>query len=463
MPDWTITVRLSDGCVKIDLQLPQELATKCNMESLQTAAQVADTPPVTLPFPSTDQSELSRDTDAWGAYLRGIGRKASTIAAYRKTVGEAAAAKGWTRLSQVSLDAVSAYLCERRERLGWTGSTFNRNMAAFTNLTRWAKKTRRAAENVLEDVDHAKDSHGAGVGPLSLLQVERLMSYTTTRQALDKRSRTNRVLYWYWLILAGMRFSEPAAFRWKNLLLSEEIPLFSWEGAMQKNGKRCEIAIHPALVPMILAHRETVPHEPNDPVFPGTPARETFRADCRAAGIPAKDSRGRPLSCHSARKFFRSHLAELGASGEVIDYLMRHARGVSDRYNVISPVAQVAVLSMVKINIRGIVEESVANGGEIPNNVSTTEQKESMHTISYNPALTTGEACKSSDGGTFGDKSNSPVLKTGLEESGDDVATTKNSVPLIDLVGRNSTAALNLAVANVLRATADLLEKAVKP
>lgn len=410
-----------------------------------------------LAFPASAMNDLTRDLDKWGGYLRGIGRKANTIKGYRQSVDAAVRGAGWESLDRLTLDAVATWLGSERDKHQWTGSTYNRHLAAFRSLTDWARKTRRVPENLLEDSDSAKEAKGGGNGPMTPEQIRAILAYTAARQAIDKRCRTNRLLYWYMLFYAGMRFSEPAKFHWRNVLLDEPVPVFVWEPGMHKAGRRCEIAVHPILVPMLRAQQAKVPHGPNDHLFPTNPPRQTFRADRRGAGIPAVDSRGRPLAPHSFRKSFRSFLMEAGVHGDMIDFLIRHSRGVSDTYSHPSLEAQVACLSRLVLSGNNSVDKGLDKVGETSDTAVPIVREVHMSTIQCDTTLTTGESHVTPAIGNSGDAEGSPVLNDVLRFAveADDSSTAKIH-PRIDLAAQSAGKGLNNELADVLESAAAL-------
>ncbi len=101
------------------------------------------------------------------------------------------------------------------------------------------------------------------------------------------------------------------------------------------------LALAPELVGLLrayLAMDDEARRENDDPATPESlvfgmmPSRLSFTRDRDQAGVPAVDSRGRPLSLHSARKWFATEMTRAGVAEKLVDKLMRHAGRPEHRY-----------------------------------------------------------------------------------------------------------------------------------
>lgn len=89
----------------------------------------------------------------------------------------------------------------------------------------------------------------------------------------------------------------------------------------------------------------------NGLVFPTAPHKRSWADDRARAGLERNDSRGRPLSAHSARKWFKTELVRAGVHGDLIDRLMRHRTGVGQRYYDPTPQEQAEALDRLPKNL----------------------------------------------------------------------------------------------------------------
>lgn len=275
--------------------------------------------------------ELAAHIDGWLNHMRQRNKKPRSIAAFREVVTRACADAGWTTPADLTFDAVTGYLGTKRDTGAWKGTTYNRNLTIFRSLTRHLHASGHIQDDPLEKAYRAESDGGEGARAATLDEA-RAMVLSAWARAVDGRSKGNRALYWACLFGAGLRLNEPAQWRWKHMALDHEHPHVLWTPDISKNHKRRDTALSPELVTLLLEHRETVPHGPDDPVFPVVPSPAMFRQDAKRAGIHAEDYRGRPFSPHSARKFFSTTATASGLTEKMTDFLMRHAGRVEHRY-----------------------------------------------------------------------------------------------------------------------------------
>jgi integrase len=275
--------------------------------------------------------ELSESVSRWLEDMRRRNKKPRSIAAFREVVERAAKDNGWTTPIDLTFDAVTAYLGSKRDAGTWKGTTYNRNLTIFRSLTNFMHASGKLSDDPLVKAYRAESDGGEG-SRAATIDEARAIVLSAWARAIDARSKGNRALYGCCLFGAGLRLGEPAQWKWKHIALDHSTPHILWTQDISKNHRRRDTALSPELVELLRAHREVVPHGPDDPVFPIVPSPSMFRQDAKRAGVPAEDYRGRPFSPHSARKFFSTMATSVGIPEKMVDFLMRHAGRVEHRY-----------------------------------------------------------------------------------------------------------------------------------
>lgn len=268
--------------------------------------------------------------DGWAEYLTTVRHRCpGSVRNMRGDVQRGIASEGWTDVAALTLQAVTGYIARASASRGWTTATKKRVLVSFRSLTRWAEDAGLIERDPLVRCHVGASDPAPGSRAATTDEARALMRVALVRGD-DGRARGVRSLYWGCLFLCGCRYSEPATWRWRNLLLDERVIL--WEPDMHKGRRRQETPIAPELARMLARHRETVPNRPDDPVFPVVPSRVTFRLDADLASIQRVDTRGRAFSPHSCRKWFSTTLTGLGVPERLVDRLMRHAGRTEMRY-----------------------------------------------------------------------------------------------------------------------------------
>lgn len=285
---------------------------------------------------------MTAAVEAWLANLAARGKKPGTLRTYRCLLEASSPVLGWRTTSDINAESLSLWMAAKREAGEWKGVTLNHNLSAFKSLTRFLTKTNWLTTDPLASIDRAEDDGGDGARAATTDEARRLIRFAWERARLDRRARGTRALVWQCCFTMGLRAGEPEKLRWAHVLLDEEVPLVRWAKEINKNRKLQEVALPPETAALLRVHRDTVPHEPNDLVFPVVPPRHTFNHDRDEAQILVKDSRGRTFSSHSARKWLSTTLTTEGVHPRVIDRLMRHSGGVEQRYADLSLSEQLA-------------------------------------------------------------------------------------------------------------------------
>lgn len=129
--------------------------------------------------------------------------------------------------------------------------------------------------------------------------------------------------------------TKPCAFHVEPIQIAHEDPTsILWNPENQKSNRREEIVICVELAGLLRAWRvaSEAPALASPLVFPVPPHKRSWADDRARAGLARNDTRGRPLSAHSARKWFKTELVRAGVHADLIDRLMRHAPDVGSRY-----------------------------------------------------------------------------------------------------------------------------------
>lgn len=282
--------------------------------------------------------EIDECIAGWLAHLRAVGRRPSSMRAFRQVVERAVHDAGWRSASDLTYGAVVGYMDSCMERGSWSAATYNRNLSCFRSFTRHLCRVGALADDPLRDADRAQTDEGPDCRAATAAEASAIIRVAWARCLLDGRAAPRRDVYWACLFGQGCRASEPASWRWRHLRLDAPIPHVVWEAAIQKNRRRQEVAIAPWLAHVLRAYRRERSAEgpaaiaPDAPVFPVPPKRHTFRRDCVAAGVAATDERGVGLTMRSARKFFKTEALRLGIPGDMVRRLMRHAPAPDERY-----------------------------------------------------------------------------------------------------------------------------------
>jgi integrase len=276
--------------------------------------------------------------DEWLDHMRLRRKKPKSVEAFKQIAYRAMRESGWREVSDLTHDNITAWIQRAAQENAWRGSTINHRMTALHSLTERLYKRGLLPHDPLADAiraDEDDSSEGARAGTLD--EARAIVLRAWIREQNDRRCKGNRTLYWACLFALGCRLDEPARWKWKHVQLDMQPPRVCWEPSINKGKKRREQPMPAWLAAAFMAHRGSVPHAADDPVFPIIPNKATFQQDREAAGIPFEDYRGRKFTPHAARKFYSTFLTGVGVSEKMVDFLMRHQGGVEGRYYDPSP------------------------------------------------------------------------------------------------------------------------------
>jgi integrase len=125
------------------------------------------------------------------------------------------------------------------------------------------------------------------------------------------------------LVGTGLRIGELADICVRDLRLDDRIPHIDVPARIDKRRKAARIPLRSDLVELLRARIAGKP--PTARVF-DVPENLLcrFNADCKRAGIPKHDDRGRTVDIHSLRMTFATWLSAFGVAPRVAQELMRH-------------------------------------------------------------------------------------------------------------------------------------------
>lgn len=344
--------------------------------------------------------DLKDVLDRWEAHLRARHCSEHSIAAMLGEVRRGVKMREWSSPA----DFTFVNIMEHLESFEWAASTFNRNLSVFRSLTRWMVSCEMLPADPLRSAQRADGAGGPGSRAASTDEARAIIRAAWLREQKDGRARrTARSLYWACLFLTGARMGEPGRWRWGDLILDEPIQSIIWTPETQKSKRREEIVICDQLAALLRLWRDEADDTGRDAsVFPSKPNKRSFADDRNRAGVPREDRRGRPLTAHSARKWFRTTLIRAGVAVPMVNKLMRHSEGTPGRYydptrqemaeaaNLVDFLWPVSVDgTRFMVNAGGSAPKSWTNGvdtePEIPDAAGAKAMRHHTHNIPQDP------------------------------------------------------------------------------
>jgi integrase len=140
----------------------------------------------------------------------------------------------------------------------------------------------------------------------------------------ERLSNEDRAFLWVFLSGTGLRLNEAGGLTVGDLILEGDLPGINLPATLVKAKEDQYIPLHADLARRLREH--VAGRGPNDPVFtlPADILRR-FKGDCKRAGIPFKDERGRKVDIHALRMSFIDRLAKSGIAPKIVQELARHA------------------------------------------------------------------------------------------------------------------------------------------
>ena len=275
-----------------------------NSEKLRAGMIAAD--------PREGKRAIAEHVAAYAAEMERRGRDSMYIYTTRKRIEKAIEAQGWARLTDCTPRSIAAYLGTLGSLSAKTRNDYRADLAAWFG---WAVQTGRMEGNPCAAV------------PKTTVKAEkkrRALSAGECRMLLDAAPARRRLVYLF-LMLTGARRAEAAQLRWGDLRLDGLNARVDFRSATTKSGKAESVPLVAGLADAFRVAREARTDVADDaPVFRSIPMVRTFLKDVKAAGIDAKDERGRVLVLHSLRHSLATMLAASQVPMAVAQRVMRH-------------------------------------------------------------------------------------------------------------------------------------------
>jgi len=158
--------------------------------------------------------------------------------------------------------------------------------------------------------------------------MEKLVDQPERRGDLERLGR-ERSLFYLIAVSTGLRRKELASLTIGQIHLDAvPVPHLQLHAHQTKSGSEANLPLRPEATEQLRDHLgdRAADASLDSPLFDNPPTIRVFDADCRAAGIPKTDHRGRVVDIHALRTTFGTHLAVAGVHPRVAQQAMRHSR-----------------------------------------------------------------------------------------------------------------------------------------
>jgi integrase len=259
-----------------------------------------------------------------------------------KYIRQVATACKWNSLAAMRRDDLELWLAEqtRRGRSARSRNAFHTAVVSFTN---WCVKVKRLTMNPfarLAKADVALDRRHIRRS-LSVEEIERIARAAENasqrppvkpgegdvpkgHRPAERLTAGGRAFLWRFLVRTGLRLNEARGLTVGDLRLDGKLRGMDLPATLTKAK---EAQYQPLLPDLAEGLRRLVKgRKPTDLVF-AIPADiiRRFKADCKRAGIPLKDERGRVVDIHALRLSFIDALVKAGVHPRIVQMLARHS------------------------------------------------------------------------------------------------------------------------------------------
>ena len=256
--------------------------------------------------------ELSEHIEEYIRQCEAAGHDAQHMLQVRSHLEKLTGEEGLTRLSELTIDAVSRNL-GKFKRLDRSARTVNSRRQIVVAFANWCVKTERLQSHSLARIPKLDETSDRRRVRRALTddELERLLAVAT-----ERGRRT-----WYLAAsLTGLRRKELKELTWGSINLEESV--ITIRGSKAKREDR--IPLHPELREEFLRVR------PDgamgcDLVFQTCVTNLTRQKDFRRARIPLQDENGRHVDLHALRTTLGTNLARAGVAPQVAQTIMRHS------------------------------------------------------------------------------------------------------------------------------------------
>jgi integrase len=251
----------------------------------------------------------------------------------------------WRTLADLRRDDLETWLAKesRIEKDGLpvrSARTRNAHHTALVGFTNWLVNAKRLGANPFSGMKRAKEEEDPRRNRRALTREEfdRLVDAARTapkRPAAKSKSSSTarpaerltgpeRAELYLVLVQTGLRIGELAKLKIADLRLDHARPHIDLPAKVDKKRKQRFMPLRPELVELF--RQRVHGKKPSDHPFnvPGDLIKR-FNGDCKRAGIPKRDDRGKTVDIHSLRMTFNTWLLDAGVPLRIAQELMRHA------------------------------------------------------------------------------------------------------------------------------------------
>ncbi len=244
----------------------------------------------------------------------------------------------WLKLADMRRDDLERWLADQ-SRAGRSARSRNAFHTAIVTFVNWCVDVKRMSANPFAKMKKAnlKADRRRPRRALTADELRRLILAAQNAPEwpsvkTDPHSRrhaqclTGEERGQVYAILAGtgLRVGELELLTVADVRLDTRVPHLDLSARITKNSEDATIPLRADLVDLLRRRMEGRP--PDAPLYL-IPVNfiSRFNADCKRAGIPKRDERGRTVDIHSLRMTFGTHLAAAGVPLITAQKLMRHA------------------------------------------------------------------------------------------------------------------------------------------
>jgi integrase len=250
---------------------------------------------------------------------------------------------GWQRLTDVRRDDLELWLAGQT-RQGRSARSRNAFKIAASSFCKWCARAKRMSVNPFagdpipsakEDADRRRQRRALTLDELRglICAARNAPERPPTRRRDGNEQNAGRPAQRLtgsergevYAILAGtgLRIGELEQLRVADIRLADRVPHIELPARITKNSEDACIPLRSDLVALL--RRRVEGRALGSPLY-AIPRDfiKRFNADCRRAGIPKRDERGRTVDIHVLRTTFASWLAAVGVDPRTAQELMRH-------------------------------------------------------------------------------------------------------------------------------------------
>lgn len=261
--------------------------------------------------PREGKKAIDVQIDAYLSELKRLGRDQMYRYTIEKHLKGAAEAAGWSRLTDCSVQDISARLKQLADA-ELAAKTQNAHRTDLNAFFAWCVRTGRLEANPCANVPKTAERAEKKRRALSVGEI----------MALLEASPPHRRVIYKFLTLTGLRRGEARQIKWSHVNLDVVNSFLELPPSITKSGRPQAVPLVSELAQALREHRGDAKF--GSPIFDEIPSMEDFRIDLAAAGIEEVDSRGRHVVVHSLRHSLATMLAVMGVPMAIAQRIMRH-------------------------------------------------------------------------------------------------------------------------------------------